>query len=229
MNQVKVMPALNTIIRTTERGNWSWMPNAVLDYAERGIIDALAVSVYMGLARHADASSGCHPSVGLLARVLGLSRDTVRDRLRQLQDAQLIIIRRRWLKNGKPTSHYYMLLEPPALPPLSDAGEDGTIYLVEGIDVNSDGVAYGDAIALPSGDPVAGPKPTGDVAGNGDAIADPSDDPVAGEASEVQIASIKEAYAEAIRRRRAGNGRPGHLPPATKPSIPDDDIAKNKT
>ena len=44
-----------------------------------------------------------------------------------------------------------------------------------------------------------------------------------------KIASIKDAYAEALRRRRAGDGRPDRLPPATKPTIPGDDIAKNKT
>ena len=135
MNQIKVMPALNQVERTTERGAWCWMPNAILDYAERGLIDALGVAVYMALARHADTSAGCYPSLGRLARMLGLSRDTVRDRLYQLRDVQLIIIRRRWLRNHKPTSHYYILLEPLPLPPLTAASDNFPIYLVEGFDV----------------------------------------------------------------------------------------------
>ena len=84
----------------------------------------------------------------------GLSRDTVRDRFHRSRDVQLIIIRRRWLRNHKPTSHYYILLEPPPLPPLNDASEFLPIYLVEGIDVNSDGVAFGDAVAVATRSPI---------------------------------------------------------------------------
>ena len=230
MNQIKVMPALKTVRRTTERGNWCWMPNAILDYASRGIIDALAVAVYMGLARHSDASSGCYPSVGLLARELGLTRDTVRDRVYQLRDAQLIIIRQRWLKSGKQLSHYYILLEPTALPPLRDDTDDGDLYIVEDHIFTGDAAGSGDGIAHPSGDPVAGRMPADDAAGSGDGIDHPSGDSVAGGVvTDPKIASIKEAYAEAIRRRRAEARRPDRLPPATKPTLPGDDIAKNKT
>jgi biotin operon repressor len=230
MTQIKVMPVLNQVERTTERGDWCWMPNAILDYAERGVIDALGVAVYMALARHADTIAGCYPSLGRLARMLGLSRDTVRARLYRLRDVQLIIIRRRWHKNYKPTSHYYILLEPLPLPPLNDASEYLPIYLVEGIDVNSDGVAYGDRVAGGIGDAVAGREPAGDLIATGDAVADPSDDAVAGEGvTDPKIAGIKEAYVEVLRRRRAANGRPNRLPSATKPTNTGDTVAKNKT
>jgi hypothetical protein len=80
--------------------------------------------------------------------MLGLTRDTVRDRLHRLEAANLILIRRRWAKSGDTRSHHCILLEPAPLPPCNPAAqgeEDGM----------GDAVAGGDGIAYPLGDAVA--------------------------------------------------------------------------
>ena len=140
MDQIKVAPALTIVRRNIENGNWCWMPRVILDYAERGVIDARSVAVYMALARHANAENACWPSVGLLAQTLGMTRDTVRDRLHRLEAAKLIVIRKRWGLKGESRSHYYILLEPAPLPPCESgpAEDDGG---------RGDPVACGDGVA----------------------------------------------------------------------------------
>jgi hypothetical protein len=75
-------------------------------------IGATALAVYTVLSRYANRKTGeCWPSMGRLAHLLDLARNTVKAALRTLEQAGLIAIRRRRDPAGDATSHLYTLLD----------------------------------------------------------------------------------------------------------------------
>ncbi len=115
--------------RNLETGHWSWIPNIVLEACEFEIIDYYAVAVYLGLARYANPRGQCWPSISRVARQLGMSRGTVRDRLGLLEENGLIAIQKHRLGPGR-LSYSYLLLEPDSelrtsLDRLRDESDDG--------------------------------------------------------------------------------------------------------
>jgi DNA-binding MarR family transcriptional regulator len=76
------------------------------------VIGSTALSVYVALARFVNRKTGeCWPSIGRLASLLDLARNTVKAALRTLEAAGLIAIRRRRDPAGDATSHLYTLLD----------------------------------------------------------------------------------------------------------------------
>jgi predicted transcriptional regulator len=100
--------------RNINQGHWCWMPNLVLDACACGLLDPYAVAVYMALARHANPTNQtCWPSISHMADTLGVTRTTVRRRLKVLRDCGLISVQRRWLGPGQ-VRYRYTLLAPDA-------------------------------------------------------------------------------------------------------------------
>lgn len=197
MDHIGPRIAPGAIRRDPRLGKWCWVPNLILDYAAHGVIDALSVAVYVALARHADQWNECWPSIGRLAWMLGVSRDTVRDRLYRLRDARLILIYRRRTRFGDARSHYYILLEPEPLPTDGEEDDadvvrdrDGTIYVLE------PGAA----------DDEQTDRPAGDIAGADEHDADtPDEDARVGDG----VAGVSEALA-----------RVGHATARVSPELP---------
>jgi DNA-binding MarR family transcriptional regulator len=85
--------------------------NAIIDVHAK-TIGPLALGVYTVLARHANRKTGeCWPSIGRLASLLGVARNTIKAALRTLEAAGLILIKRRRDPAGDCTSHLFTLLD----------------------------------------------------------------------------------------------------------------------
>jgi len=67
---------------------WFWVPNQVIDdYGAK--IDPIGVAVYCVLARFADnATQSCYPSIAKIAKLLGISDNTVKAKLEVLSDGR---------------------------------------------------------------------------------------------------------------------------------------------
>jgi DNA-binding MarR family transcriptional regulator len=88
------------------------LDNDIFDVHAR-TIGPMATLVYTALARYANRKTGeCWPSIGRLAHLLALARNTVKTALRTLEAAGLIAIKRRRDPAGDATSHLYTLLDP---------------------------------------------------------------------------------------------------------------------
>ena len=85
--------------------------NAIIDIHAK-TIGPLALGVYTVLARHAHRKTGeCWPSIGRLASLLGVVRNTIKAALRTLEAAGLILLKRRRDPAGDCTSHLFTLLD----------------------------------------------------------------------------------------------------------------------
>ena len=85
--------------------------NAIIDIHAK-TIGPLALGVYTVLARHAHRKTGeCWPSIGRLASLLGVARNTIKAALRTLEAAGLILLKRRRDPAGDCTSHLFTLLD----------------------------------------------------------------------------------------------------------------------
>jgi hypothetical protein len=88
------------------------LDNDIFDVHAR-TIGPMATLVYTALCRYANRKTGeCWPSIGRLAHLLALARNTVKAALRTLEAAGLIAIKRRRDPAGDATSHLYTLLDP---------------------------------------------------------------------------------------------------------------------
>ena len=99
-------------VRQRRSGQYCWLDTAVV--ATYGpVIGAYGVAVYAVLAQHAKRHvETCYPSIGTIARLLSLSRSTVKKTLRRLEAQGLIAVQPRQDGQGDPTSNLYTLLDP---------------------------------------------------------------------------------------------------------------------
>ena len=94
-----------------KRAHYFSLSDDIIDTHARSI-GATALAVYTVLSRYANLKTGeCWPSMGRLAHLLDLARNTVKAALRTLEQAGLIAIRRRRDAAGDATSHLYTLLD----------------------------------------------------------------------------------------------------------------------
>jgi DNA-binding MarR family transcriptional regulator len=94
-----------------KRAHFFSIDNDIIDIHAK-TIGATALAVYTVLSRYANRKTGeCWPSIGRLAHLLDLARNTVKAALRTLEQAGLITIRRRRDPAGDATSHLYTLLD----------------------------------------------------------------------------------------------------------------------
>lgn len=121
-------------VRDRRAPGWLWIKYEVL--TEYGpTIGATGVAVYAALARFANnETQTCFPSQDTIAKMLGLTRQTVNKALDSLEKAGLIEIRGRTRESGGRASNEYTLLPVPEhAPPQQgenavknfDSGEDG--------------------------------------------------------------------------------------------------------
>jgi hypothetical protein len=94
-----------------KRAHFFSLDNDIIDVHAK-TIGAIGVAVYTALSRFANRKTGvCWPSIGRLAQLLALARNTVKAALRTLEGVGLIAIQRRRDPAGDATSHRYTLLD----------------------------------------------------------------------------------------------------------------------
>ena len=94
-----------------KRAHFFGLDNDIIDIRAK-TIGATALAVYTALSRFANRKTGeCWPSIGRLAQLLDLARNTVKTALRKLEEVGLITIKRRRDPAGDATSHRYTLLD----------------------------------------------------------------------------------------------------------------------
>jgi hypothetical protein len=93
--------------KRTARQNWFWDDNAIFDMG----LSPAAMLVRFYLCRCADSStSQAYPTVNTIAAKCGLSRSTVYEALKELEQKNLIIRESRTNGNGGATSNLYTIL-----------------------------------------------------------------------------------------------------------------------
>ena len=101
---------MSDCVRDLRSGDFAWFNKSIfqLDLGWKANL------IYMGLVSYANGESqSCFPSKNTLARLLGVSKRTVFDGLKALEDAKLIKIQERPNDDGIPLSNIYTLLSCP--------------------------------------------------------------------------------------------------------------------
>jgi DNA-binding transcriptional MocR family regulator len=98
-------------VRDLRRRDYFTCDNVIIDkYARK--LGPYALSVYMGLLRHADQQTqSCFPSLQTLADKLGMSKDSVIRAVEVLKKAKLISVRHRKSSAGDPATNLYFIRE----------------------------------------------------------------------------------------------------------------------
>src|SRR4051812_27667772 len=108
-----------------------------LEWARRQWVgDAHAKSLLRAIADYAGEEGTCFPSIGRLSRDCEFSEDTVRRKLRALEDAEFLVRIKSWMDEqgrrntegrGRETSHEIRLLlkRPPGDPPDTESSPEG--------------------------------------------------------------------------------------------------------
>jgi hypothetical protein len=119
-------------VRSHRRAQWFWLDNALIDTHAQAI-GPIAVALYVGLCRYANAKTGqCWPSLVRLSQQLGMTRLTARRYLQVLVAHRLIQVEAR-----PGTTTLVTILEMPdgELPAPSGGEEDGQAVTRGGYDV----------------------------------------------------------------------------------------------
>ena len=94
-------------IRENRTKGWFWVENALIDREDIGAYEKL---IYMALARFADSSGKCFPSLDLLMEKCGIgNKSTLRKHLTMLEEKGLVKIIKR---DGKGSIYYLNNVEP---------------------------------------------------------------------------------------------------------------------